>query len=188
MRYLKKQAESSLSYSELSYDRASDRYKIRELLLTEQNRFCAYSERHVHNTDNCDIEHFDPRRKSTDKDDYWNWYAVLSWMNSHKPKKIEPYLPLPKPFDPSLKDRIRFRNGIYESVNVSDSEALNLIRYLGWNHESLVRDRTAHLERLRFIREQCSTDSDFAELIRNDPYNLSFITAIEVEFGNLIPN
>ncbi len=109
-------------------------------------------------------------------------------MNSHKPKKIEPYLPLPKPFDPSLKDRIRFRNGIYESVNVSDSEALNLIRYLGWNHESLVRDRTAHLERLRFIREQCSTDSDFAELIRNDPYNLSFITAIEVEFGNLIPN
>jgi hypothetical protein len=108
-------------------------------------------------------------------------------MNSHKPKKIEPYLPLPKPFDPLLVDRIQFRNGVYEAIDESDVEARNLIRYLGWNHESLVKDRIAHLDNLRFIRGQFPTDSEFLEFIRGKPINLSFITAIEVEFAIRIP-
>ncbi len=187
MRYLIKQADLSLSYSDLSYDRASDRPKIRQLLLSEQSRYCAYSERYVHNTDSCDIEHFDPRLKSTVDDDYWNWYSVLSWMNSHKPKKIEPYLPLPKPFDPTLAERIRFRNGIFEPVNPAELEAHNLIRYLGWNHESLVKDRSAHLANLQFIRDQFQTDAEFVDFIVVNPDNLSFITAIEVEFAIRFP-
>lgn len=188
MRYLKKQADSGLLVLPLSYDRRSDRPQIREQLLAEQSRYCAYSERYVHNTDSCDIEHFDPRLKSTDNDNYWNWYAVLSWMNAHKPKKIDPFLPLPNPFDESLPNRIRFHDGFYEAINASDDEARNLIEYLRWNHPSLVNDRTAHLDHLRFIREQFTSDSEFVEFIRVDPKNLSFVTAIEVEFGILLPS
>lgn len=188
MRYLKKQADSSLLSLGLSYDLPSNRPKIRALLLLEQSRYCAYSERYVQHTDSCDIEHFDPRLKATCDDNYWNWYAVLSWMNSHKPKKIEPYLPLPKPFDPTLSERIQFRDGLYEPVDKSDVEASNLIRYLGWNHESLVKDRTAHLDNLRFVRGYFATDTEFIAFIREDPRNLSFISSIEVEFAIRIPD
>lgn len=183
MRYLKKLVKSTLLTQQLRYDRPRDRPHIRELLLAEQARYCAYSERYVRNTDSCDIEHFDPRLKTTDDDNYWNWYAVLSWMNSHKPKKIAPFLPLPSPFDPTLNSRIRFRDGVYEEVDALDIEAHNLIRYLGWNHESLVKDRNAHLENLRFIRTQFKTNSEFIDFIRADPGSLSFITAIEAEFA-----
>jgi hypothetical protein len=187
MRYLKKQTDSPLVTLRLSYDRASDRRQIRELLLEEQHRYCAYSERYIHHTDSCDIEHFDPRLKSTSDDNYWNWYAVLSWMNSHKPKKIDPYLPLPDPYDPSLATRIRFHSGVFEAVNDSDVEAQNLIKYLRWNHESLVRDRVSHLANLRFIRGMFANDEEFVEFIRENPDNLSFISAIEVEFDVSFP-
>jgi len=180
MRYLKKQTDSPLVTRQLSYDRASDRRQIRELLLEEQHRYCAYSERYIHYTDSCDIEHFDPRLKSTIDDDYWNWYAVLSWMNSHKPKKIDPC-------DPTLASRIRFHSGLFEAVNDSDVEAQNLIKYLRWNHESLVRDRVSHLANLRFIRGMFANDGEFVEFVRENPENLSFISAIEVEFDVSFP-
>ena len=79
-------------FNGLIYKKKSNRLKIRKILLKEQLGFCAYSERFISQIDKVDIEHFDPRLKLSDSDNYLNWYAVLAWMNEHKPKKIEPYL------------------------------------------------------------------------------------------------
>ena len=77
--------------------------QIRETLLNEQRRFCRYSERFVQATDSCDVEHLDPRLKGTDRDGYWNWYAVLHWINSlNKPRKIEAFLPILEPHSPDV--------------------------------------------------------------------------------------
>lgn len=39
--------------------------------------FCAYSERYMRRTDAVDIEHFDPRLKTTENDDYWIGQSLL---------------------------------------------------------------------------------------------------------------
>ena len=51
MRYLKKQNNSYVVTQNLTYAVKSNRNNIREILLTEQKRYCAYSERYIKNTD-----------------------------------------------------------------------------------------------------------------------------------------
>jgi hypothetical protein len=68
MRYLKKIPESRVLSSGWHYPH--DARRIRDELLREQRRFCAYSERYIMNTDSCDVEHFDPRLKETPDDNY----------------------------------------------------------------------------------------------------------------------
>jgi len=78
MRYFKKQNTSAIISGNLMYDNVADRTKIRQILIKEQSGFCAYSERYIKHTDSVDIEHFDPRKKSTAEDGYYNWYAALA--------------------------------------------------------------------------------------------------------------
>ena len=106
MKFLKKQSDSKIIKENLSYSNSSDRKEIRELLIAEQYEFCAYSERFIKKTDSVDIEHFNPTHKGTHTDNYYNWYAVLNWMNTHKPKKINSYLPILEPHSEDLLDRI----------------------------------------------------------------------------------
>ena len=85
MRYLKKINNSAIVVNNLNYANAGQRADIRAALINEQQGFCAYSERFIKHTDSVDIEHFDPRKKDTTDDNYYNWYATLRWLNSHKP-------------------------------------------------------------------------------------------------------
>ncbi|MEL7005816.1 MAG: hypothetical protein AAFN93_24270, partial [Bacteroidota bacterium] len=75
MRYLGKRKDSKVIQAAWRYEITKHRPKIRHELLNEQKGFCAYSERYVDPMDACDVEHFDPRKKGTTVDDYWNWYA-----------------------------------------------------------------------------------------------------------------
>ena len=104
--------------------------------------------------------------------------------NTHKPKKIDRFLPILHPTDESLKERIRFDNGIYEIVNEVDIEAQNFINYLGLNKVELYKDRNNHIKRIRALFELVDEDIDSLLVqLSSDKENLSFSTAIEVEFG-----
>ncbi|MCA9142699.1 MAG: hypothetical protein KDB05_07925 [Planctomycetales bacterium] len=151
--------------------------------MREQRGFCAYSERFIQETDSCDVEHFDPRIKHRAEDGYWNWYAVLHWMNNHKPRKIEPHLPLLTPYSSELKSRIRYDSGQYVVVDDKDREAKNLISYLGWNRPELADDRARHVSRVRELRGFFSNDTEFLAYLHDDPMSKSFATAVEAELG-----
>ena len=181
MRYLKKKPDSTIVSRGWRYPQ--DARQIRDELLREQRGFCAYSERFVHAIDSCDVEHFDPRLKTTDRDGYWNWYAVLHWVNSHKPRKIDPYLPMLPPHDPDVSRRIRYEDGQFVAED-GDAPAENLIKYLGWNRPELAEDRSRHVRRIRELRSLFGEDADgFRDFLRLHRENLSFATALEVELG-----
>jgi hypothetical protein len=182
MQYLRKTPDSRVLATGWQYPQ--DALAIRQALLTEQEGFCAYSERFVQATDSCDVEHFDSRLKGSDRDGYWNWYAVLHWMNSHKPRKIEPFLPILDPCSPDVPKRIVYENGQFLAVCDDDQEAKNLIRYLGWNGPELSTDRSNHVRRVRDLRSFFAEDTaGFLEYLREKPDCLSFITALTAELG-----
>lgn len=183
MKYLQKIDASEIVEEEWTYDKKSDRPKIKRVLLEEQQGFCAYSERYVGKTDAVDIEHFDPRIKNTTNDNYRNWYAVLHWLNIHKPKLIVPHLPILHPSAADLSERIIYEDGLFQIVEEGDTEAENLINFLGWNKPEVVEDRQKHVQRIQFMKEMLNDNELFLNQLRNDKMNLSFATALEVELG-----
>jgi hypothetical protein len=182
MRYLRKSDSPEKVSPEWTYPK--DAVRIRSALIEEQRGFCAYSERFIRNTDSSDVEHFDPRLKNTASDGHKNWYAVLHWMNSHKPRKIEPYEPLLAPHSSDLTQRIKYEDGIFDTVDAGDQPARNLINYLGWNKLEVCKDRQKHINRIRSIRELFpGSNAEFVAFLREDLDNLSFATALESELG-----
>jgi hypothetical protein len=180
MKYLKKFQESPIISNQWIYPK--DSKQIRKKLLSEQRGFCAYSERYIERTDACEVEHFDPRLKNTAQDSYWNWYAVIRWMNSHKTRKISSFEPILSPYSEDIVQRIKYKDGRFHAVNTNDHEARNLIDFLGWNLPELCTDRTNHIKRLKFVRKQFDQES-FHQYLLAHPVNLSFFTALVDEFG-----
>ena len=184
MKFLAKTDKSGILSEGLDYKIKSQRSSIRQFLVDEQKNFCAYSERYIKNTDSVDIEHFDGRLKPTPQDSYYNWYGVISWFNSHKPKKIEPFLPILSPSAADLGERIQFEHGIYKIVNEGDTEAQNLINYLGLNKPELYSDRNNHIKRIMTLFELLGEDINSLLIqLSTERENLSFSTAIEAKFG-----
>lgn len=182
MKYLNKTADCTEKANDLSYETKAHRKLIREILLEEQVGFCAYSERFIKHTDSVHIEHFDGRLKNTTSDNYHNWYAVLAWLNEHKPKKIARFLPLLHPTD--ANDRITYSNGIYLPIDEECEQSDNLIKYLGMNSNALKSDRDKHIRRIKKLQNLCQmADISFTETIKEDLGNLSFITALEQELN-----
>lgn len=180
MKYLIKKPDSEILCQELSYQKQSNRTKIRQILKAEQVGFCAYSERFIHETDAVDIEHFDPRLKNTEADNYHNWFAVLSKINGYKPRKIEPFLPIATPNSEVLKQKLQYEDGIYKSVNENDTEINNLIKLLKLNKHEIYIDRQNHVERIKILKSLCNDEEEFLEQLKFKE-NLSFATALEVE-------
>jgi len=181
MRYLGKRADSIVASNAWRYPR--DATKIREALLSEQQGFCAYSERHVRKTDQTEVEHFDPRLKEQPEDGYGNWYAVLAWMNRHKCQGIERFEPMVRP-DSDLRARIRYVKGLFQPINAQDTEARNFIDFIGWNCRELFEDRQTYVKRIRDLIENLG--ADWADLC-GDPAYCEFATALEAELGLKVP-
>lgn len=180
MRYLSKSEQSEIIKQGWRYEKRGDRPKIRNALLREQHNFCAYTERYVAPIDACDIEHFDDRKKHTEQDDYWNWYAVHHWLNLRK-RRIDTFLPILSPYDESLLERVRYESGAFRPINENDTEAINLIDFLGWNNPTIAAYRAKTVERIKEIRALHNDDAAFVEFMIARPEYLSFITVLEVE-------
>lgn len=185
MQFLRKNPNSKILHQKLAYFAVADRKELRKKLLEEQKGFCAYSERFVQQTDRCDIEHFYPKSEYPEKeDDYFNLYAVLSWINEHKPKKIKPYLPILAPDSVDIANRIKYENGLFICTKKDDEKAKNLIEFLGLNKPELYNDRQNHVLRIKSLKDFCREDTVmFLQILQSDKLNLSFITALETELA-----
>ena len=149
----------------------------------EQKGFCAYTERHIRENDSCHIEHFDDRKKGTDLDGYDNWYAVLPWSNERK-SGIEKHLPVLVPGSSGISNRIRFdESGVFVANDDNDVEAKNLLKLIGSNKPEVYRDRAKHVERMRSLRELCSSDALFFKKMAEHRDNLSYASALECILG-----
>ncbi len=166
-----------------------DNTAIKEVLKEEQRNFCAYSERYLRKTDLGHIEHFDNRLKNTSGDNYYNYYFVLAWANTSKPK-IDNFLPIIKPEQAFAKnenetDRIFYDKATnkYEPINQNDVEAQNLIDFVDLNHQDLFEDRLKAVQRIAKLQKISNlSTTDLEDAILDDPLYLDFITAIETHF------
>lgn len=178
MRFLHKDRSASQSNLGLRYP--TDRTKIREELIFLQKGFCAYSERYLRPLDSVEIEHFDPRLKNTSADNYFNWHAVIRWMNAHKSNRIENLNPLPVPIK-WTSDRVSYSRGEFVCAD-DDSETRNLIEFLGVNKPEVFDERARHVARLRHL-ESISSQQQLLEVLEISPEELSFPSALEAELG-----
>jgi hypothetical protein len=183
MQYLSKLTDSKIVTENLTYRKTTERGKIRDILIQEQSEFCAYSEVYIRSVDEVHIEHFDPRLKNTINDNYQNWYGVLAKMNTNRPKKIEPYLPILHPSSEDLFKRIFYKDGIYQPFELDDTEANNLIKFLDLNKREVLEYREKHLKRIRKLKDLCGDEDLFLEELRENKDNLSFATALKHELG-----
>lgn len=183
MKFLRKNSELLASNSDLRYKKSGDNSHIREKLMAMQLGFCAYSEKYLEHLDSVEIEHFDPRLKDTDRDNISNWHAVLRWMNAHKPKNIEPYLPLPN-FDSWNFSRLEYSHGQF-TCEKDDVETKNLIEFLGVNRPEPTEARRKHVAQIAQIQKLMG-DLTLEEILRIE--HLSFPTALENELGIPVTN
>jgi len=118
---------------------------IREILIEEQQGFCAYTESRIESTDAIDIEHFNEKLKYIPEDNYENWYAVgHKWNNKYK----KPYcLPIINPHDNDVESRIWYDipTGIY-MYDSEDIAAKNLVDIIGLNDGNLPKARIDHIK------------------------------------------
>ena len=107
--------------------------------------------------DSVEVEHFDPQLKNTSSDNIQNWHAVIRWMNSHKARKVENFRPLPDlaRWDP---ERVRFEDGEFV-CDENDTEADNLIRFLGVNKPEVFDHRAKHVARIKKILQLVGWDT-----------------------------
>lgn len=188
MRYLKKHPDSIILRDDITYRNNRNNDRLRTALTEEQSGYCAYTEEWMTPLHSVDVEHFDGRLKNTTEDNYWNWYAVLHKPNMKKPRNIENYLPILPPHTDDIRSHIKYEDGQYRPVVENDEEAINLINYLGFNSPMTADTRNRFIRHQRYIFHNL-LDGDmelFIQYLRYDPAHLSFRTALEAEFGQIL--
>jgi len=164
--------------------------KLRQVLIDEQQWFCAYTERRFRSDDTIAIEHFDKRLKGTPQDDHNNWYAVLQKANQlkrRKEKKHEGATFFETRFfqhKEQLEARIGYEpvDGIYFERNENDAEARDLLDFLSVNERPRVVDRLRHINRLKCLFEDMGySHAEMLTYFSKHPEELDFVTALEKE-------
>ena len=155
------------------------------MLVQEQLNFCAYTEKYLQPLDSIEVEHFNPSLKNNDN--YFNYYAVIRNANLYKQdEKYANALFFQSLFfqnKQNLAARIGFSNNIYYEINETDTEARDFIDFLGFNHPTLSELRSKHLKRLKEAFQEANySKEDIKNYFRKNKDQLSFSTAIEVEF------
>ena len=187
MKFLSKSLDSEILIQGLVYKINGDNTKLRNLLITEQKNYCAYTEKYLQPLEQVDVEHFDSAKKGTIEDNYFNYYAVITTANKYK--KDEKYRGTSffqnRFFQDhiQLNGRISFSNNIYFEMDEADIEARNFIDFLGLNHPKLSEERKKHVNRMSDHFQNANFNLEkIKEHFIKYPSELSFITAINVEF------
>jgi len=169
----------------LVYKKGRDNSAIKDILLVEQHRICAYTETYFDRSSKAEIEHFNPTLKYTDEDNYENYFAVKAQWNNEKGgvPRWHKHQPLIHPTDEKFEGRIKYRDGdIYAEDD--DIEAKNLIQYLKLDDIELTIERIEYIQRQRNQIKNSGKDplTHFNTLLKEFPKDVYFIRAIQEEF------
>jgi hypothetical protein len=188
MKFLVKKPDSKIIQAGIVYRVKGDNTNLRNLLIEEQNNYCAYTEKYLQPLDQVDVEHFDSSKKGTVADDYYNYYAVITTANKYKKNKdyIGATFLLNRFYQDSgeLNKRIGFSNNIFFEKDDNDSEARDFIDFLGLNHPKLSDERSKHVQRMKdHFSASGYTIEKIKEYFLKYKSELSFITALNIEFS-----
>lgn len=187
MRRAHKNPQSALATGQLRYisGNKENNKKIAEALLTEQKRFCAYTDEFISRTDAADIEHFNPQLKNTAEDNYHNWFLVKHQWNNEKSNKWDKFQPILHPTAPDFEERIVYKDGDYIAHSNPDQEAQNLVKLLQLDNAVLADNRKKYIKRKREEINAFAQDAEsfFTALINDDPCRIIYPRAIKEEFG-----
>lgn len=189
MRQIKKISESLIVKEKLLYRGKGRDTRLASLLFEEQNHLCAYTEEYIGRADAGEIEHFNPNLKSSDLDNYQNWFFVKSQWNKEKGdrRRWAKFQPLLHPTAVDFESRILYDRGRYILSDENDREARNLRGYLKLDDEELAKQRIYYIFRLKEdISLSGLSNQDFIDWRLSKPEYQStiyYIRAIEEELG-----
>ena len=191
MKYLKKTETSEILKQNLRYKSGNteNNRRIRELLVIEQNGYCAYTEKKLTGLDSVEVEHFNPVKKN--EDDYYNYYSVIRRANQLKTRTENQTEFQGASFFESrffqsqngFEERIAFipDDLKYEARSPDDKEAKQLINYLNLNDVDLITERR---NQIIMLNDFCGDDSGTLKAyLKKHPERASFPTAIEAAFN-----
>jgi hypothetical protein len=186
MRRIIKDADSEILKKNLKYIRNNrhNNKKIADILSKEQKKFCAYTEEFMSVTDADDIDHFNPKLKDTDGDNYNNWFLVKHKWNKKKSNKWLNYQPILHPSAVDFEERVIYIDGHYLTKSETDIEAQNLIDLLQLDEPALADKRRKYIARIKKdikIYEQ-DYETYFSDLIGDNSSNVFYLRAIKEEF------
>lgn len=185
MRRATKDPNSKILEEELKYivGNSTNNKRIAEILLSEQKKFCAYTDECINRADAKDIEHFDPTLKGTPDDNYLNWFLVKHQWNNEKPRRWEDYQPILNPTAEDFEQRIIYDKGDYLAKD-GDEQAKNLVKLLHLDDIELAEERKQYIKRKREEITAFGQDpaTFFSTLLSRDRCRVIYPRAIREEF------
>ncbi len=188
MQFLSKNKDSDILKESIVYRPKGDNTFLRDKLIAEQFNYCAYTEKYLQPLEQVDVEHFDSSKKRTVADNYYNYYAVITTSNKYK--KDEQYAGasfFTNRFfqdNTELNNRIGFANNIFYEKDEADTEARDFIDFWGLNHPKLSQERKTHVKRMTDHFSNAGYEIEKVnEYFKEYPSELSFVTALNVEFS-----
>ncbi len=179
MRRIAKSANSRVIQENLNYINKHQRQRISEILKTEQDSFCAYTEEYISTSFATDIDHFNPTLKDQPQDSYYNWFLISTKVNRKKNEKWQE--PILHPGSEGISTRFSYERGIFKYVQ-DDVEAKNLDALIGLNDEDLVKDRIDYIASINSLIEQQGR-AFIINWLTQYPKQVRFRTALNTVFG-----
>ena len=183
MKRIVKDKNSEILKLNLSYPK--DRQKIRMILEKEQDGYCAYTEAKITESFSVDIEHFNPKLKSTDKDGYNNWFLVSHKYNLKKATKWEDFQHVLHPTATDLEQRLIYDEDTASYIcEITDIETNNLMKLVDLNNSKLVKDRKNKIKLLNdlFAESGKTKFIDWISKPKSKKNLIEFRRAIETVF------
>lgn len=183
---MRKQVKHSDSLAiEIEYLNNGDNTTLREVLFKEQKGFCAYTETYLGRTDQKDIDHFNPLKDYSERNNYSNLYLCKSQWNKEKSNKWTNFQPILSPLNEEFEKRITYNKGLklFEATYENDIVATNLVTLLKLDEYDLSVERRKFIEFCHdMIKLYRSPDEYFQKVIQIDRATLKFIRSLEIEF------
>lgn len=192
---MRKQTKPTNSIAkDIEYIKNGDNSNLRDILFKEQKGFCSYTETYLGRTDQKDIDHFNPSKDYTERNNYLNLFLCKSQWNKEKSNKWTDFQPALSPLNDNFEDRIAYNKELklFEAKDEKDNEAKNLVKLLKLDDYDLSVERKKYIDLCKeLITSYESPTIYFQKITQKNITELKFIRSLEIEFNieiwNMIP-
>lgn len=192
---MRKQTKPTNSLAkDISYIKDGDNSNLRDILFKEQKGFCSYTETYLGRTDQKDIDHFNPSKDYTERNNYLNLFLCKSQWNKEKSNKWLDFQPVLSPLNYDFENRISYNKELklFEAKDENDIEAKHLVKLLKLDDYDLSVERKKYIDLCKeLITYYESPTIYFQKITQKNTTELKFIRSLEIEFNidiwNMIP-
>ena len=192
---MRKQTKPTNSLAkDISYIKDGDNSNLSDILFKEQKGFCSYTETYLGRTDQKDIDHFNPSKEYTERNNYLNLFLCKSQWNKEKSNKWLDFQPVLSLLNDDFENRISYNKELklFEAKDENDIEAKHLVKLLKLDDYDLSVERKKYIDLCKeLITYYESPTIYFQKITQKNTTELKFIRSLEIEFNidiwNMIP-